>query len=82
MQIQDFSSTAGHLSRPDDASEHLGVHGRPQVSTAVVSTALAVGPFVPKPTRDTDCQRCGLPGLDATVRQCLLASAAVGRDCY
>ena len=51
-------STAVRLSRPDDAPGHLGIHGRPQVSTAVVSTALAVGLFVPKPSCGA-----GLPGL-------------------
>ena len=37
------TSTAVRLSRPDDASGHRSVHDRPQVSTAVVSTALAGG---------------------------------------
>jgi len=41
-------STTVRLSRPEDVSGHLGVHGRPHVSTAVVSTALAVGLFVPR----------------------------------
>ena len=34
-------STTGRLSRSDYISGHLGVHGRPYASTAVVSTALA-----------------------------------------
>src|SRR5215472_4656777 len=34
-------STAVRLSRSDDASGHRGIHGRPHVSTAVVSAALA-----------------------------------------
>jgi hypothetical protein len=36
-------SATGHLNRPDDLLGHLGVQDRPQVSTAVVSTALATG---------------------------------------
>jgi hypothetical protein len=44
-------STTVRLSRPEDVSGHLGVHSRPHLSTAVVSTALAVGLFVPKATR-------------------------------
>jgi hypothetical protein len=36
-------STAVRLIRPDVLLGHLGVQDRPQVSTAVVSTALAAG---------------------------------------
>src|SRR5262245_33110534 len=36
-------STAVRLIRPDDLFGYLGVHDRPQVSTAVFSTALAAG---------------------------------------
>ena len=40
------------------------------------------GLFVPKPTRDVDCQGGGLPDLGSTVRRCPLASSAVGGDSY
>jgi hypothetical protein len=36
-------STAGRLNRPDDSFGYLGVQDRRQVSTTVVSTALATG---------------------------------------
>jgi hypothetical protein len=36
-------STAVRLTRPDVLLRHLGVQDRPQVSTIVVSTALAAG---------------------------------------
>jgi hypothetical protein len=38
-------STAVRLSSPDDCLGHPGVQGRPHVSTAVVSTALAADPL-------------------------------------
>ena len=38
-------STAVRLSSPDDLLGHPGVQGRPHVSTAVVSTALAADPL-------------------------------------
>jgi hypothetical protein len=39
-------STAVPLIRPDGLLGHLGVQGRPQVSTTVVSTALAAGCYI------------------------------------
>jgi hypothetical protein len=39
-------STTGHLIRPDDPLEHLGIHDRLAVSTAIVSTTLATGIFI------------------------------------
>ena len=47
---------------------------------SVLSTG--VGLFVPKPTRDVDCQGGALPDLGSIVRRCPLPSAAVGGDCY
>jgi hypothetical protein len=44
--------------------------------------AYGCGLFVPKPTRDVDCQGSGLPDLGSDVRRCPLASTAVGGDCY
>jgi hypothetical protein len=40
-------STAVRLIRPDDLYGHFGVQDRPNVSTAVVSTALAAGALHP-----------------------------------
>jgi hypothetical protein len=42
----------------------------------------ASGLFVPKPSRGVDCQHFVMPGLAAAVRQCPLASATGGGDCY
>jgi hypothetical protein len=42
-------STAVRLIRPDDLLGHLGVQGRPHVSTTVVSTVLAAGPCIRDP---------------------------------
>lgn len=36
-----YESTTDRLSRPDNVLRRLGVHGRPDVSAAVVSIALA-----------------------------------------
>ncbi len=44
--VHDESITV-RLSRPGGLSGNLGVHGRPHVSTAVVTNALADGLFVP-----------------------------------
>jgi hypothetical protein len=41
-----------------------------------------IGLFVPKPSRGADYQRCITPDLGVAVRQRLLASIAVGGDCY
>jgi len=43
-------SITGRLTRPDELSGLRGAHGRPQASIAVVSTVLADGFFVPKPS--------------------------------
>jgi hypothetical protein len=43
-------STRVRLSTPGDVLGHLGVHSCPHVFRAVVSRALAVGLFVPKPS--------------------------------
>jgi hypothetical protein len=40
------------------------------------------GLFVPKPSRGADCQRRNMPDLGQAIRGCLLASTAVGGDCY
>jgi hypothetical protein len=42
-------STAVRLIRPNDLLPHPGVQDRPQVSTTVVSTALAVALPIPRP---------------------------------
>ena len=41
-----------------------------------------VGFFVPEPTTVAGYQYRSLPGLGQTVRECRLASTAVGGDCY
>jgi hypothetical protein len=42
--------------RPADMSGHLGVHGRPRVSTAVVSTAWQLASSSPKPSCPAVCR--------------------------
>ena len=44
-------STTRRLTRPYDVRAVLGVQDQPHVSTAVVSTVLADGFFVPKPNQ-------------------------------
>jgi hypothetical protein len=75
-------STTVHLNSPDDVLSHLSVHGRPYVSTTVVSTALADGLLVPKPSCGARCQRRRTRGLRQTVRGCPLASTASRGDCH